>query len=129
GVLTVGRLLREVLVAGMGTNVIAGKFIAFSVAAPINLPDQALGSASTTLTGKRLGTGQIGQAERQLRHVFWRSTIVLTAIAWGTAPVPVLFASFYTQEQDGKEVGKVMLCLNADLCPFRPSGRGYPYGC
>lgn len=78
-----GKLLTQMFVAGMGTNVIAGNFIAFSVAALINLPGNALGSASTIITGKRLGTGQIGQAERQLRHVFWMSTIVLTAIAWG----------------------------------------------
>ncbi|EBB8001480.1 EmmdR/YeeO family multidrug/toxin efflux MATE transporter, partial [Salmonella enterica] len=73
-----GKLLTQMFVAGMGTNVIAGNFIAFSVAALINLPGNALGSASTIITGKRLGTGQIGQAERQLRHVFWMSTIVLT---------------------------------------------------
>ncbi len=78
-----GKLLTQMFVAGMGTNVIAGNFIAFSVAALINLPGNALGSASTIITGKRLGTGQIGQAERQLRHVFWMSTIVLTAIARG----------------------------------------------
>ncbi|PQY24339.1 EmmdR/YeeO family multidrug/toxin efflux MATE transporter, partial [Cronobacter sakazakii] len=59
-----GKLLTQMFVAGMGTNVIAGNFIAFSVAALINLPGNALGSASTIITGKRLGKGQIGQAER-----------------------------------------------------------------
>jgi Na+-driven multidrug efflux pump len=83
-----GKLLTQMFVAGMGTNVIAGNFIAFSVAALINLPGNALGSASTIITGKRLGKGQRSQAERQLRHVFWLSTIILTLIAWGTAPSP-----------------------------------------
>jgi Na+-driven multidrug efflux pump len=46
-------------VAGMGTNVIAGNFIAFSVASLINLPGNALGSASTIITGKRLGKGRL----------------------------------------------------------------------
>ncbi len=76
-----GKLLTQMFVAGMGTDVIAGNFIAFSIASLINLPGNALGSASTIITGKRLGKGQIGQAERQLRHVFWLSTIGLTVIA------------------------------------------------
>ncbi|STW78578.1 MATE family multidrug exporter [Klebsiella michiganensis] len=56
-----GKLLTQMFVAGMGTNVIAGNFIAFSVAALINLPGNALGSASTIITGRRLGKGQIAQ--------------------------------------------------------------------
>ncbi|MGU4244132.1 EmmdR/YeeO family multidrug/toxin efflux MATE transporter [Salmonella enterica] len=123
-----GKLLTQMFVAGMGTNVIAGNFIAFSVAALINLPGNALGSASTIITGKRLGTGQIGQAERQLRHVFWMSTIVLTAIAWGTAPFAGLFSSFYTQEQDVKEVVKVLLWLNAVFMPIWAAAWVLPSG-
>lgn len=72
---TSGRLLTQMFVAGMGTSVIAGNFIAFSIAALINLPGSALGSASTIITGRRLGVGQIAQAEIQLRHVFWLSTL------------------------------------------------------
>ncbi len=85
-----GKLLTQMFVAGMGTNVIAGNFIAFSVASLINLPGNALGSASTIITGKRLGKGQIGQAEFRARHVFWLSTIILTLIARGSAPSPAL---------------------------------------
>ena len=76
-----GKLLTQMFVAGMGTNVIAGNFIAFSIASLINLPGNALGSASTIIVGRRLGKGEIGQAERQLRHIFWLSTLGLTAIA------------------------------------------------
>lgn len=123
-----GKLLTQMFVAGMGTNVIAGNFIAFSVAALINLPGNALGSASTIITGKRLGKGQIGQAERQLRHVFWLSTLLLTAIAWGTAPFAGLFASFYTQEEDVKEVVKVLLWLNAAFMPIWAASWVLPAG-
>ncbi|SCC25402.1 putative efflux protein, MATE family [Kosakonia oryziphila] len=123
-----GKLLTQMFVAGMGTNVIAGNFIAFSVAALINLPGNALGSASTIITGKRLGKGQIGQAERQLRHVFWLSTLMLTAIAWGTAPFAGLFASFYTQEEDVKEVVKVLLWLNAAFMPIWAASWVLPAG-
>ncbi|KDE33107.1 UNVERIFIED_ORG: putative MATE family efflux protein [Kosakonia oryzae] len=123
-----GKLLTQMFVAGMGTNVIAGNFIAFSVAALINLPGNALGSASTIITGKRLGKGQIGQAERQIRHVFWLSTLLLTAIAWGTAPFAGLFASFYTQEEDVKEVVKVLLWLNAAFMPIWAASWVLPAG-
>lgn len=123
-----GKLLTQMFVAGMGTDVIAGNFIAFSVAALINLPGNALGSASTIITGKRLGTGQLAQAERQLRHVFWMSTIVLTVIAWGTAPFAGLFASFYTHEEDVKEVVKILLWMNAAFMPIWAASWVLPAG-
>lgn len=123
-----GKLLTQMFVAGMGTDVIAGNFIAFSVAALINLPGNALGSASTIITGKRLGTGQLAQAERQLRHVFWMSTIVLTLIAWGTAPFAGLFASFYTHEEDVKEVVKILLWMNAAFMPIWAASWVLPAG-
>ncbi|WP_415142131.1 MATE family efflux transporter [Klebsiella quasipneumoniae] len=69
-----GKLLTQMFVAGMGTNVIAGNFIAFSVASLINLPGNALGSASTIITGKRLGKGQIDehpQYPNQQRAHLW----------------------------------------------------------
>ena len=57
-----GKLLTQVFVAGMGTDAIAGNFIAFSIASLINLPGNALGSASTIITGTRLGRNQVYQA-------------------------------------------------------------------
>ena len=123
-----GKLLTQMFVAGMGTEVIAGNFIAFSVASLINLPGNALGAASTIITGKRLGKGQIGQAELQLRHVFWLATIMLTAIAWGTAPLAGLFASFYTHDENVKDVVKVLLWLNAAFMPIWAASWVLPAG-
>ena len=123
-----GKLLTQMFVAGMGTEVIAGNFIAFSVASLINLPGNALGAASTIITGKRLGKGQIGQAELQLRHVFWLATLMLTAIAWGTAPLAGLFASFYTHDDNVKDVVKVLLWLNAAFMPIWAASWVLPAG-
>ncbi len=123
-----GKLLTQMFVAGMGTNVIAGNFIAFSIAALINLPGNALGSASTIIVGRRLGKGQIAQAERQMKHVFWLATIGLTMIAWGTAPFAGLFASFYTQEDDVKEVVKILIWLNAAFMPIWAASWVLPAG-
>ncbi|QLY60608.1 EmmdR/YeeO family multidrug/toxin efflux MATE transporter [Citrobacter freundii] len=123
-----GKLLTQMFVSGMGTSVIAGNFIAFSIAALINLPGNALGSASTIITGRRLGNGQIAQAEIQLRHVFWLSTIGLTAIAWLSAPFAGLMASFYTRDQDVKEVIVVLIWLNAAFMPIWAASWVLPSG-
>ncbi|WP_443006132.1 MULTISPECIES: EmmdR/YeeO family multidrug/toxin efflux MATE transporter [unclassified Serratia (in: enterobacteria)] len=123
-----GKLLTQMFVAGMGTNVIAGNFIAFSIAGLINLPGSALGSASTIIVGKRLGKGQIAQAEQQLRYIFWLATIGLTVLAWGTAPFAGLFASFYTQEEDVKEVVKILIWLNAAFMPIWAASWVLPAG-
>jgi Na+-driven multidrug efflux pump len=101
----------------MGTNVIAGNFIAFSVAALINLPGNAWVRHRPLLPVSGWERAD-GQAERQLRHVFWLSTIILTLIAWGTAPFAGLMASFYTHEEDVKEVVKELLWLNAAFMPI-----------
>jgi Na+-driven multidrug efflux pump len=63
-----GKLLTQMFVAGMGTNVIAGNFIAFSVASLINLPGNA-GLASTIITGKRLGKGRLVRRNSSLACV------------------------------------------------------------
>ncbi|WP_353637462.1 EmmdR/YeeO family multidrug/toxin efflux MATE transporter [Citrobacter portucalensis] len=123
-----GKLLTQMFVSGMGTSVIAGNFIAFSIAALINLPGNALGSASTIITGRRLGNGQIAQAEIQLRHVFWLSTIGLTAIAWLTAPFAGVMASFYTHDQDVKEVIVILIWLNAAFMPIWAASWVLPAG-
>ncbi|MBS0847002.1 EmmdR/YeeO family multidrug/toxin efflux MATE transporter [Citrobacter sp. JGM124] len=123
-----GKLLTQMFVAGMGTSVIAGNFIAFSVASLINLPGNALGSSSTIIVGRRLGKGEIGQAERQLRHIFWLSTLVLTLIAWGSAPFASLLASFYTDDPQVIHVVVVLLWLNAAFMPIWAASWVLPAG-
>ncbi|NUU67314.1 EmmdR/YeeO family multidrug/toxin efflux MATE transporter [Enterobacteriaceae bacterium BIT-l23] len=123
-----GKLLTQMFVAGMGTSVIAGNFIAFSIAGLINLPGNALGSASTIIVGRRLGKGQRAQAERQLRHVFWLATLGLTAIAWLSAPFAGVMAAFYTRDPEVKEVVKHLIWLNALFMPIWSASWVLPAG-
>lgn len=123
-----GKLLTQVFVAGMGTNVIAGNFIAFSIASLINLPGNALGSASTIIVGTRLGKMQISQAEHQLKHIFWLSTLGLSAIAFLSVPFAGLLAAFYTREQDVIDVVKKLVWLNAAFMPFWAASWVLPAG-
>lgn len=123
-----GKLLTQVFVAGMGTNVIAGNFIAFSIASLINLPGNSLGSASTIIVGTRLGRNQIGQAERQLKHIFWLSTLGLCFLALLSVPLAGLLAAFYTDEQDVIEVVKMLVWLNAAFMPIWAASWVLPAG-
>lgn len=123
-----GKLLTQVFVAGMGTDVIAGNFIAFSIVSLINLPGNSLGSASTIIVGTRLGKGQLGQPERQLRHIFWLSSIGLCALAALTVPFAGLLASFYTRDTEVIHVVKVLVWLNAAFMPFWAASWVLPAG-
>ncbi|QBR52393.1 EmmdR/YeeO family multidrug/toxin efflux MATE transporter [Erwinia sp. QL-Z3] len=123
-----GKLLTQIFVAGMGTDVIAGNFIAFSIASMINLPGNSLGSASTIIVGTRLGRGQLLQPERQLRHIFWLSTIGLCLLAAITVPFAGILASFYTKDPDVIPVVKILVWLNAAFMPFWAASWVLPAG-
>ena len=123
-----GKLLTQVFVAGMGTDVIAGNFIAFSIVSLINLPGNALGSASTIIVGTRLGRGQLGQPERLLRYIFWLSTCGLCALALLTVPFAGLLAQFYTRDEEVIHVVKMLVWLNAAFMPFWAASWVLPAG-
>lgn len=123
-----GKLLTQVFVAGMGTSVIAGNFIAFSIASIINLPGNSLGAAATIIVGTRLGKQQVSQAERQLKHIFWLSTFGLCALAMISVPLAGVLASFYTSEEDVIDVVKVLVWLNAAFMPIWAASWVLPAG-
>ena len=113
-----GKLLTQVYVAGMGTSEIAGNFIAFSIASLINLPGNALGSASTIITGTRLGKNQVYQATVQVRHVFWLSTVGLCSLALLSVPLAGVLARFYTRDPEVIRVTEHLIWLNAAFMPI-----------
>ncbi|WP_042959300.1 EmmdR/YeeO family multidrug/toxin efflux MATE transporter [Erwinia tasmaniensis] len=123
-----GKLLTQVFVAGMGTDVIAGNFIAFSIASLINLPGNALGSTSTIIVGTRLGRGQLGQPARLLRYIFWLSSIVLCGLALLSVPLAGTMARFYTQDESVIHVVKMLVWLNAAFMPFWAASWVLPAG-
>ncbi|WP_192458781.1 EmmdR/YeeO family multidrug/toxin efflux MATE transporter [Musicola keenii] len=113
----IGKLITQRFVAGMGTEVIAGNFIAFSIVALINLPGNSLGAASTIIVGTRLGKGQIAQSVRQLKHIFWLSNIGLCTLGILSVPMAGWLSSFYTNEPDVIKVAKELIWLNALFMP------------
>lgn len=124
----VGKLITQRFVAGMGTEVIAGNFIAFSIAALINLPGNSLGSAATIIVGTRLGKGQILQPIRQLNYIFVLSNIGLCSLAVLSVPTAGFLSSLYTNEPEVIEVAKHLLWLNALFMPFWAASWVLPAG-
>lgn len=112
----------------MGTSVIAGNFIAFSIASLINLPGNALGSSATIIVGTRLGKGEIAQSEFQLRHVYWLSAIGICSLALLSVPLAGLLASFYTRDPEVIHVVKILVWLNAAFIPFWAASWVLPAG-
>ncbi|MCG8710543.1 EmmdR/YeeO family multidrug/toxin efflux MATE transporter [Brenneria sp. 4F2] len=123
-----GKLITQRFVAGMGTEVIAGNFIAFSIVALINLPGNSLASASTIIVGTRLGKGQIMQATRQLNYIFWLANIGLCFLALLSIPSAKFMSSFYTDEPEVIEVAKQLIWLNALFTPFWAASWVLPSG-
>ncbi|WP_233970122.1 EmmdR/YeeO family multidrug/toxin efflux MATE transporter [Pectobacterium versatile] len=124
----IGKLITQRFVADMGTEVIAGNFIAFSISTLINLPGNSLGAAATIIVGTRLGKGQIMQSTRQLKHIFWLSNIGLCVLAVLSVPSASFLASFYTNEPEVIEVARNLLWLNALFMPIWAASWVLPAG-
>ncbi|NIK98913.1 EmmdR/YeeO family multidrug/toxin efflux MATE transporter [Yersinia aleksiciae] len=125
---SIGKLITQRFVAGMGTEVIAGNFIAFSIVGLINLPGNALGYSSTIIIGTRLGKGQILQPIRQLKHIFWLSTVGVCFIALLSIPSAGFLASLYTNEPGVINVVKHLIWINALFMPIWAASWVLPSG-
>ncbi|CAK9885345.1 MAG: putative FMN/FAD exporter YeeO [Candidatus Erwinia impunctatus] len=123
-----GKLLTQIFVAGMGTDVIAGNFIAFSIASLINLPGNALASTATIIVGSRLGRGQLRQPEQQMWFIFWLSTFGLCALALLSVPSAGFLASLYTTDPQVIQVVKELVWFNALFMPFWAASWVLPAG-
>lgn len=105
----------------MGTSVIAGNFIAFSILALINLPGNALGSASTIITGHyRASAGKWADnlSRNPASPLFYLSTISMTAIVWLSAPFSDIIVSIYTHDPDVNDVVVLLIWLSAVFMPI-----------
>ncbi|WP_413725879.1 EmmdR/YeeO family multidrug/toxin efflux MATE transporter [Sodalis sp. RH16] len=123
-----GKLITQCFVAGMGTAVIAGNFIAFSIVSLINLPGNALGSTSTIIVGTRLGKGQIFQSVRQLKFIFGLSNVGVCLLGLLSIPLAGLLAAFYTNDPEVIRVVKHLVWLNALFIPFWSASWVLPAG-
>lgn len=124
----VGKLITQLMVAGMGTVAMAGNVITFSLLLLINLPGNALATAATILVGKRLGQQRPRVATSQLKMIFWLSTGLLCLLGLLSVPIAAQLAGLYTQDQDVIHVVKQLLYLNALLMPVWAASFVLPSG-
>jgi putative MATE family efflux protein len=82
----IGKLITQMMVAGMGTVAMAGNFITFSALLLINLPGNSLAMAATVLIGQRLGENRPKTAYQEMRLIFGFATVLL--IMFGVVSVP-----------------------------------------
>ncbi len=111
----------------MGTSVIAGNFIAFNCGS-YQLTRKCARLCFYDHSRPKVGGRADSASKIQLRHVFWLSTLGLTAIAWLTAPFAGVMASFYTQDPQVKHVVVILIWLNALFMPIWSASWVLPAG-
>lgn len=114
----VGKLIMQMMVAGMGTVAMAGNVITFSAILFINIPGNALAMASTVLISRRLGQNKLNVATLEMKLIFLISTILLTLLAILSAPVAHWIASIYTSETAVIDMVVNLIYLNAIMMPL-----------
>ncbi len=112
-----GKLITQIMVAGMGTVAMAGNVVTFSIVLMLNIPGNTLAMTSTILIGKRLGQDKPKAAYQEMRLIFWAATLLLmilsVAFVIGAEPL----ARLYTKDDAVIEVVKTLIYLNAIMIP------------
>lgn len=111
----VGKLMTQMMVASMGTVIMAGNVISFSIAMFINLPANALAMAGTVLVGKRIGQGLTRLAKKETYLIVWSSTILITIIGLLAILFARSLAVIYTQDPQVIEVVVHLIYLSCSM--------------
>ncbi|MDW6001792.1 EmmdR/YeeO family multidrug/toxin efflux MATE transporter [Vibrio mangrovi] len=113
-----GKLITQIMVAGMGTVAMAGNVVTFSVLLLLNIPGNTLAMTATVLIGKRLGQQKPNVAYQEMKLIFWIATVLLTLFALVIVPVAENVARFYTTDTAVVEVVTELLLINALMIPI-----------
>lgn len=114
----IGKLITQVMVAGMGTVAMAGNVITFSALLFINIPGNALATAATILIGQRLGQNRSQTAQIEMQLLFWLASIALIVLALVCLPFANAIAHLYTDDQAVINVVVNLIFLNALMMPI-----------
>ncbi|KUI97817.1 EmmdR/YeeO family multidrug/toxin efflux MATE transporter [Vibrio sp. MEBiC08052] len=112
-----GKLITQIMVAGMGTVAMAGNVVTFSVLLLLNIPGNTLAMTSTVLIGKRLGQHKPNVAYQEMKLIFWLATGLLTLFAVLIVPMAETVARFYLSDDDVVGVVTNLLLINALMTP------------
>lgn len=114
----IGKLITQIMVAGMGTIVMAGNVVTFSVLLFVNIPGNALAMAATVLIGKRLGQNQTRTARLEMQLILWLATAALIALGIVTVPFAHQIGAIYTDDPAVIDVVVNLIYLNALMMPI-----------
>jgi putative MATE family efflux protein len=114
----IGKLLTQIMVAGMGTVAMAGNYIAFSIVLLLNIPGNTLSMASTVLIGRRLGQDKPGVARQEIRLIYWSATLCMMGLALVSVPFANLIAHGYSHDPEVVDVVVNLVYLNALMSPI-----------
>ncbi len=112
-----GKLITQIMVAGLGTVAMAGNVITFSMLLLLNIPGNALGMTSTVLVGKRLGQNKPKVAFQEMQLIFWTATVVLCLFSAIFVPLSPYMAAWYTDEPEVVDVILNLVFINAIMMP------------
>lgn len=112
-----GKLITQIMVAGLGTVAMAGNVITFSMLLLLNIPGNALAMTSTILVGKRLGQNKPKVAFQEMQLIFWTATIVLCLFSIIFVLLSPYIAAWYTDEPEVVDVILNLVILNAIMMP------------
>ncbi len=113
-----GKLITQIMVAGLGTVAMAGNVITFSMLLLLNIPGNALAMTSTVLVGKRLGQNKPKVALQEMQLIFWTATVVLCLFSTVFVPLSPYMAAWYTDEPQVVEVILNLVLINAIMMPI-----------
>ena len=111
----IGKLITQIMVAGMGTSVMAGNVITFSVLLFVNIPGNALSMAATILVGKRLGQNQTRIAQLETWLILLLSTIALIILSLIFIPLSHPISAIYSQDPEVIEIVINLVMINAAM--------------
>lgn len=114
----IGKLITQIMVAGMGTVIMAGNVITFSILLFVNIPGNALAMAATVLIGKRLGQGYTRIARLEMTLILQISTLALVVLALLSVPFAHQIGAIYSDDADVTEVVANLIYLNALMTPI-----------
>jgi len=97
---SIGKLITQTFVVGMGTVAIASNYIANSVFSLAIIPGGALCIAATSLVGQTMGRGNKEEARDILKYLLKLSSVALAGLCILTIPLAPLLASMYSSSQD-----------------------------
>ena len=109
----VGKLVTQIMVAGMGTDVMAGNIITFSILLFVNIPGNALAKSATILVGKRLGQGRTYLAQLEVRLLLAISSVSQLTLSLLLIPFAPWITTLYSHDPDVITIVTHLIELNA----------------